>query len=221
MSGKELTLQQLNDKVSELSIIVEKQSKIIGSTGQQLLDLQIKNVKSGMNDIDLKSTSQPAIDTSDFITNEDIIQLVGELQGQLDFLEERGIRRNFNSRLSETTPSKIIAPISNKDGEFPNEEIWPTRVEDLLKIDKFDLVLLCEFYELVIPVSQQEDLKDFLKNDDIDPNQVEKLLASASNVGEQGLKERVDSYDDGQIDDLFDQLTRYLGIPIRRNKYTW
>lgn len=219
---KDLTLEQLHDQVQSLSKVVEMQSQLIAKTGKQLMDIQVKDVKSKMNADTEKSSSKVAnVDMDDYPTNEDIIQLVGELQGQLDMLEDRNIRRTINSHLSSDDKGGLIAPIANKDGDEPPDDIFPANIDELLKLSKYEIVQLCEFYELVIPMDQQEHLKKFLQNNNemVDIEGAKRLLeVGADNAT---LKERVDAYSEKQIDELFDLLTRFIGVRARRGKYAW
>lgn len=223
MEGKkDLTLEQLHDQVQSLSKVVEMQSQLIAKTGKQLMDIQVKDVKSKMNADTEKSSSKAAnVDMDDYATNEDIIQLVGELQGQLDMLEDRNIRRTINSHLSSKDKDGLIAPIANKDGDEPQEDVFPATIGDLLSLSKYDIVQLCEFYELVIPMDQQEHLKEFLENNNemVDMEGAKRLLeVGADNAT---LKERVEAYSDKQIDELFDILTRFIGVRARRSESAW
>ncbi|CUM47869.1 uncharacterized protein AC631_04424 [Debaryomyces fabryi] len=223
MEGKkDLTLEQLHDQVQSLSKVVEMQSQLIAKTGKQLMDIQVKDVKSKMNADTEKSSSKAAnVDMDDYATNEDIIQLVGELQGQLDMLEDRNIRRTINSHLSSKDKDGLIAPIANKDGDDPQEDVFPATIGDLLSLSKYDIVQLCEFYELVIPMDQQEHLKEFLENNNemVDMEGAKRLLeVGADNAT---LKERVEAYSDKQIDELFDILTRFIGVRARRSESAW
>lgn len=220
--GKNVTLEQLHDQVQSLSKVVEMQSQLIAKTGKQLMDIQVTNVKSKMNaDTEQSNAKASNVDMDDYATNEDIIQLVGELQGQLDLLEERNIRRTINSHLSPTAKDGVIAPIANKDGDEPPQDIFPATVGDFLALEKYDIVQLCEFYELVIPIDQQEHLKEFLESNSemVDIEGAKKLLeVGADNAT---LKERVDVYSEKQIDDLFDSLARFIGVRVRKNKSVW
>lgn len=219
---KDLTLEQLHDQVQSLSKVVEMQSQLIAKTGKQLMDIQVKDVKSKMNADTEKSSSKAAnVDMDDYATNEDIIQLVGELQGQLDMLEDRNIRRTINSHLGSDDKGGLIAPIANKDGDEPPEDVFPANIGEHLKLSKYEIVQLCEFYELVIPMDQQEHLKDFLENNNemVDMEGAKRLLeVGADNAT---LKERVDAYSEKQIDELFDLLTRFIGVRARRGKSAW
>ncbi|KAG7195203.1 uncharacterized protein KQ657_003729 [Scheffersomyces spartinae] len=136
----EVTLEQLNEQVQALTHLCQKQSKIIASTGQQLLELQKQRLKEIDTTPDLSK-----IDFDDFVTNDDLVGLVAELQGQLEQLDERLIRRTFNS-----SSKTIIAPLINQDGELPEKLLFPATISELESIEKFALVLLAEFYDLTL-----------------------------------------------------------------------
>lgn len=76
MASDDITTQ-----IKELTALVNKQNEVIAKTGKQVLELQMKDVRTKMANIDMKPVK---VETEDFATNEDIVQLVGELQIQLD-----------------------------------------------------------------------------------------------------------------------------------------
>lgn len=201
----DLTVEQLNEKIESLTKIVEKQSALISKTGQQLIEMQVKNVKSKMNQID---TKQP--DLSDYVLNEDIVQLVGELQSQLDCLEDRTIARIFNSKLGPVSVGKI-APLSNKDGELPTFDYYPQTVTDFSKLKTEEILELCEFYELIVP--NDESLQQFLNDEKL------QTLEEASNLIEN--KTKAEDLSEGEIKDLQDELARYLGLLHRNSQDAW
>ncbi|KAM9888033.1 hypothetical protein OXX69_013172, partial [Metschnikowia pulcherrima] len=92
---------ELAQQVQQLSELVQKQGQMIAKTGKQLMEMQLSDVKSRMAQMD---APQQKFNIEDYATNEDIVQLVCELQGQLDFMEDRSIARTFNSHLTEVSP---------------------------------------------------------------------------------------------------------------------
>lgn len=198
-------------RLDELTAFVEKQSKIIASTGQRLIELLVKDVKDKFHSTD----RTPQIDTSDFITNEDVIQLVGELQGQLDSLEERTIRRNINSLLEG---DGVLAPLSNKDGEYT--DLFPATVAELKALNKFEVVQLAEFFELVAVEDDNKELQSFLASENADESQKHLESATAAPPA-QNLEDRVAAYSEEQIDAVFDLVARYIGARARRGKGAW
>ena len=68
---------------------------------QKLVDVELRNKKSCS---EYQSTT--CIDLTDYVNNDDIVQLVTELQTQLDALEARTMRRTYNANsFKETTKS--------------------------------------------------------------------------------------------------------------------
>lgn len=191
----------LSKRVDALASIVEKQSKIIGQTGQKLIEMQLKNVKQSIASSDSGSqnngVSKQALDTEDFITNEDIVQLVGELQGQLDELEERSIRRTFNIQLK--SPDGQIAPLLNKEGDIPSAA-FPTTVKEFAAMDKIAVIKFCVFYDVIVPEG--------------------KSGTSAEN-SELITEEIVDAYSQEEVDSMHDELARFMGLKFRKGSKVW
>lgn len=187
-----MDVKQLEQKVNELSSIVEKQSILISKTGQQLVEIQVKSVKDKMSNLDVK---QP--DLSDYVTNEDIVQLVGELQTQLDYLEDRSINRLVNSKLK--TDDQEIAPISNKDGDL--SDLLPKTVGDFKKLAHEDIIKLGEFYELVLP--NEDNLNKLLEDNNLKSlEEVYGKLDQSSNL----------SMAPEEVELLKKDLQKYLGL---------
>ncbi|EMG48195.1 hypothetical protein G210_1286 [Candida maltosa Xu316] len=198
----ESTNKQLTEKIAALEAIVEKQSKLIAQTGQRLMELQVRNIKN-----DMKET--PAIDLSDYVNNEDIVQLVTELQSQLDFLEDRAMRRSYNSSL--TLDTEKLAPMMNKDGDLP-EFPTPLTLKQFKDLDKVELIRLGLYYEIILPDEQeighaleQDNSKDAILN-----------ISKTKNI-----EELSKNFDDEQVNEIYDELARYFGIKHRRNSDGW
>ncbi|ODV95829.1 hypothetical protein PACTADRAFT_49276 [Pachysolen tannophilus NRRL Y-2460] len=215
-SAKEVTVEDLSNKVLELTEIVKKQSKLITTTGQQVLDLQVKQTKQKFDSLDggsVKSVRGTQIPKNfdDFVTNDDVVQLVGELQGQLDFLEARTIRRLVNSNLGLDS---IVAPLPNTDGEEPPKEAFPKTLKDFENLKDEDLIELGNFYGLLPPsADEQKQMNDYLEGK-VENLNLEKQLASAT-------PPKVTDFKKDQLDDIYDELARYLGIKFRRNDAVW
>ncbi|CUM64756.1 uncharacterized protein PRCAT00002367001 [Priceomyces carsonii] len=217
-SNDPVLLEQLNSKVAELTAFMEKQSQLIAKTGHQVMEIKIKDMKDKMEQMDAGNPVATNVDMTDYVTNDDIVQLVGELQGQLDHLENRTIRRVFNAQLDEHENQSIIAPLTNKDGDLPPDDIFPRTIFDFKGLNRAGIIRLCVFYELIITDNENEALKEFLDGSHT-VQESQKLLFNPSI--EDGVEKRIKSYTDKQIDDLFDELAKYLGIKLRRNKGTW
>ncbi|EEQ38369.1 hypothetical protein EJF18_30783 [Clavispora lusitaniae] len=208
MASDDITTQ-----IKELTALVNKQNEVIAKTGKQVLELQMKDVRTKMANIDMKPVK---VETEDFATNEDIVQLVGELQIQLDHMEDRNIKRVFNSNLtSSSDPDALIAPLSTRDGE-PAPENFPATVGELLKLQAADILQLCEYYDLLPPEEPSEELAELLKNDDLSAADAQKLFAPDRQ--EQSLEERVKALSSTATDNMFDDFARFIGVRIRRGQ---
>lgn len=198
----DLTMEQLNEKINNLSNFVEKQSALISKTGQQLIEMQVKNVKQSMNNIDVKDNNKNQnIDLSDYVNNEDIVQLVGELQGQLDSLEERSINRLINSKCKQDD-DKIVA-ITNKDGEVI-EGVLPQTVKQFKELSKQDVVKLAEFYELILPDS--DNVNQFLEDNEA------KTVEQAHEKFKYAIESQIDKFSEDDIKAIKHDIARYLGL---------
>lgn len=204
--------ETLQKKIDELFAIVSKQSEVIANTGRQLLDIQVKDVKSKMSQMDVKPA--PAIDTEDFVTNEDIVQLVGELQSQLDFLEDRTIKRGYNTHIdNKSAPSSKIAPLCNKYGE-PEPSNYPNTVEELNLLAPVDLLQLAEYYELLVENEPDAELERIVNSDNLTKEDAEKLMGPRQL--DKTLEEKLELFTKEDLDDLFDEFARFIGVRIRR-----
>lgn len=202
----ELSLEQ---QVKNLTELVHKQSKLIAKTGEKVMEIQMNEVKSKMAAIDLK---QPKFDPKDFASNEDIAQLIFEVLNQMEYLEDRTIKRVCNSRLlNASKPSEQIAPLYSKDGEEP-PEIFPNTVKDLLELKPLDLIQLCDFYDLFVdgPTPEQTEL---LNAPNICPEEAIKLASMSGGIP---AKERLAMSSEDDLRDIFDEFSRYIGVLIRR-----
>lgn len=196
-------------QVKELTELVQKQSKVLAQTGKQVMEMQLKDVKSKMSQMDTKPQK---IDTEDFVTNEDIVQLVGELQGQLDYLEDRTIKRAFNSHLTENSSrADKVAPLCNRDGD-PAPEYYPATLGDVLALDSEQLLRLCEFYELILENEPDPELQNILKADSLTEEGARRLFAS----NEASVQQRLELLTKEDADELFDEFARYIGVRVRR-----
>ncbi|ODV77005.1 uncharacterized protein CANTADRAFT_8173 [Suhomyces tanzawaensis NRRL Y-17324] len=205
------TNEELLAKIEALSAVVEKQSKLIAQTGKQLIENQIKDVK-----LKMLAESGPKVDLDDYVTNDDIVQLVGELQAQLDALEERSIRRLFNVQLKQGD-ERPVAPLTNKDGEEPVAEIkFPATYDEFASLGKRSVVELATFYEIILP--NQPEIDALVASEGVDVQQAQAaLLAEVAFPLDQAV---VDSFSEGQIVEVHEELARYLGLTWRKTN-TW
>jgi hypothetical protein len=218
MSGE---LKELQEKVNSLSVLVERQAKMIAETGQQLVSLQVKDVKTRMADLDMNTKNSKSgvshEDLQDYVTHEDIVELVGELQGQLDSIEERNIRRVFNSQLSQQ--DGIIAPLTNKNGELPIDINFPKTLQEFINIDSKVLIQLGIFYEYVIAKDQIENFENFANDNSNNVEKTKQALldqSSSAHVNDPDI-----SLTEEELNLLFDDVSRYLGLKVRRDPNAW
>lgn len=206
-----MTSEDLNAKIDELFALVHKQNEIIANTGRQLMEMQIKDVKTKMATMDVKPQT---IDTEDFATNEDIVQLVGELQSQLDFLEDRTIKRVFNSHLDNNSDDTAqIAPLGNKFGE-PAPLVFPKTVSELKAITPATLVQLAEYYELIEESEPSAELEEIIKSETLSKEDAAKLLGPSQL--DATIDEKLQLFSAEDLDALFDDFARHIGVRIRR-----
>ncbi|CAN3376990.1 hypothetical protein DIURU_001995 [Diutina rugosa] len=215
-------MSDIQQRIDQLEKLVEKQGALLAKTGQQLVQLQVSDVKARMKSIDDvqrqlnpqdKSKGVDDLDLTDYVTNEDLIQMVGELQGQLDGIEDRSIRRVYNS-----TTKGSIAPLSNRDGEQPTEDLlgfkFPATVAEFEKLPKIDIIQLALFYEVLVPDTRLESLAQAAKSDD--PEAVKKALEEKTSAS--ALSKIHDSISDADLKAAFDDVARYLGLPVRKGE---
>ncbi|OWB76122.1 hypothetical protein B5S32_g271 [[Candida] boidinii] len=231
------TIEELQKQIEELANVVKKQSIMLSKTGHQLLSLQVKQTSKELGNVKIPSVNKDGIpsfreskinktttenpeneseipssvdiDVNDFITNQDIVQLVGELQGQLTLLELKNIRRISNSRLSED--EDIIAPIPNQDGEEPAIEIFPKNIAEFKELADDTVLDLCQFYELLPPTAQDEaKMKAFMEGKIETPN-----------LDPSEFTPCADDYSEEDLGLYYDELARFIGLKFRRRENVW
>jgi hypothetical protein len=204
-------VETLRTQLEELSLLVKKQSELLTKTGQQVLTLQVENTKNKVASFNPKNVSrasskhQPTIDTTDFVTNEDLVQLVGELQGQLDVLEERSIRRLINSQKKS---GEILAPLLNHDGEEPSVELFPRDLDAFEKLNNEDLVQLARFYELLPPTAEERAKFD-------------EFVEGTSETPDVDVTIKASDFSNDDLVEAYDKLSRFLGLKFRRGEDAW
>ncbi|KAI5967857.1 MRP8 [Candida margitis] len=207
------SLEDISKKIQNLEGLVEKQSKVIATTGQKLLEIQVKDVKSRMAQIDSGSGSNTSnqFDAADYIGNDDIVQLVTELQSQLDNLEDRATRRTYNSTLTED--EQKLAPLSNRDGDEPSFAL-PSTIKEFKTLSKARVLELGVFYEIILP--NEEEISEVLEKDS--GNSKNDIIDLAKN---KDISKLEDQFSNEQVDEVFDELARYFGIRYRRVSNGW
>ncbi|AAS51274.1 ACR047Cp [Eremothecium gossypii ATCC 10895] len=209
--------EALKKQVEELQALVKRQSVLITKTGQSVLELQVSKQKHDMANLDEKFLPKGGagkFDTTDFATNEDLVQLVGELQGQLDTMEERSVRRLVNSTKSEE--KDFLAPLPNADGEIPDvkDGVFPLTLGDFESLDNVKLYKLAKFYELLPPtLREQEKFEEFLEG------KVENF--HISETPDADIEAEVKRLTEEQLNDIFNDIARYLGLRSRRGTSVW
>lgn len=140
----------LEEEVVQLKEQVKKLQKVLASTGQHVMQLQMHQHKQEIDDIGSKTHDlqklTPATATiprgSDYVTESDLGDMVVELQGQLTLLDKRSIKRTLNSR----SKSKLL-PLPNADGEeHPN---FPASIEALRKLSDKELFEQWNHFEML------------------------------------------------------------------------
>ena len=202
----------LQKRIDALEAIVQKQNLLIGKTGKNMLEMQIEKTKSDLNRY--PNSSKGGLDSGDVATNEDLVQLVAELQGELNNIEERSIRRMANA--GKVKPTDSIAPLLNADGDVPTvQDSWfPKTVQEFEKLTDMELFRLAKFYERV-PLSgkEHEKYEQYLEG------KLETM--KITDTKDEDLKDQIKNYSPDQIDDIFNDVARYLGLPTRRGVYEW
>lgn len=205
MPDTPITIESLQKQVDHLTKLVEKQNKIILSTGEKLMQLQLQHQRDKHMELEAKNKhfGEPS---TDFVTNEDIVQLVGELQGQLLTLDYKSFGRVANSTMGSHEPLEVIP---NHDGEYPPESIFPSTKQDFEDFDNLKVFILARFYELLPPSSSDEVDEIFIKHFDnlaVDEKESKTLESEMDLL----LPETSDR------DSLFNKLAMYLGLGVRK-----
>lgn len=198
----EPTLKDLQLQIEDLKNTVAKQRKVITETAEQVLRIQVNDTKQKMNNIkipDIAGNSN-SNDSTDYATNEDLVQLVGELQGQLNILEQKSMIRILNA--SKKNDGDELIKLPNFDGEYPLDTLFPKNVEALIDLSDDSLIELCKFYQLM-PVTLEEEarMQAFIEGKINSPND---HLAD--------FEPPADDYPAGLMNDLFNELTKFLGV---------
>ncbi|AQZ12979.1 MRP8 (YKL142W) [Zygosaccharomyces parabailii] len=212
-------LDHIKQQVADLQRLVKKQSLIISKTGQNVLEMQISKQRSDVGSIGPKAPESKhnvaQMEASEVATNEDLVQLVGELQGQLDTIEERNVRRLVNA--TKTQPDDILAPLPNADSEIPEsgeKGVFAVTLREFEELSDVALFKLAKFYELLPPsLKEQEKFEDFMEG------KVEDF--HISEMPDEEVQRELKNYSSGQLDDIFNDLARYLGLRSRRGTATW
>ncbi|KAA8912504.1 hypothetical protein TRICI_003468 [Trichomonascus ciferrii] len=223
-------VEELRKEVERLSNQVKKNSKAIVDTGSQLLRVQVDKERRSLKSLNLDSDKPSKVSTTESddesareekgeaLTSDDLVELVTELQGQLDLLDERSIRRTANVLV--TADDENIAPVPGRNGGYPDDEIsddaeddrpgkFPATLKEFKNMSDDVLNYWLRWYELLPP--DEAELQDILSRagatmEDLGMDQPQKSAIEAT-------KEEVDKH--------YDTLARYLGLRTRRTPDTW
>lgn len=192
-------MEALQKQVDELTAVVEKQKMMLAQTAAQLMKLQMSLAQKDLKNIPNPADAVDPGHSDDFATNEDLVQLVGELQGQLTLLEDKAVMRTANSHATEDTDTLISIP--NLDGELP-AEFFPANVAEFRALDDDAIVQLARFYELM-PASVEEQAKWqlFLDGQAKQPD----LAGDEELIGSEGVDEQT-------VLKLWDELALFVGV---------
>jgi hypothetical protein len=197
--------EDLQKQIDDLKAQLVKQTGVIAKTAQQVLSMQVQDTKKKMdavpNPLTLASSGNPNIDTSDFATNEDLVQLVGELQGQLNLLEQKSVLRTVNAHQNQDTD--IVVPLPNLDGDLPDSEVFPHSIAEFKALADDTIVFLCKFYQL-LPVTLEEraTMQAF----------VEGKISSPNDPLNKDYEAPAEDYPPETIDELYTELANFIGV---------
>ncbi|CCH60111.1 hypothetical protein TBLA_0C03070 [Henningerozyma blattae CBS 6284] len=209
-------VDDLKKQVAALQEIVQKQSLLISKTGENVMAMQVKNQGKEMEKMGITPARSSSADliNADIATNDDLVQLVGELQGQLDTIEERSIRRVVNS--TKTKDDDVLAPLPNPDGDTPtfSDDLFPKTIGEFKAIDDFKLYRMAKFYEVLQPsMKQQEAFEDFMDG------KAENFYSA--DLTDDEINAEIKKLSKDELEDAFNDLARYLGAVARRGESTW
>lgn len=195
-------MEELKTQIAELQAQMDKQRLMLAETAQQLIQLQVKETQKEIRDIPTPSNAisgdSDGLDSADFATNEDLVQLVAELQGQLTLLDDKSIIRTCNSHVVEDTDP--IEPLPNLDGTLPDD--FPKIVAEFTSLGDDSIVQLARFYELVPPNVEEQAKWDLYLNGQSNSSE---LKEDEILIGAEGI-------DENTILGLWNQLAIFLGV---------
>ncbi|KAF5099465.1 hypothetical protein D0Z03_001001 [Geotrichum reessii] len=216
------SIESLQKQIEQLTLQVQKNTKILIKTGQKVLEYEVNNEKAKMHGENAGSSSDINKETNEedeLVKNQDLVELVTELQTQLDLLDTRSIRRSANA--NKTADNDYIAPLPNNEGEIPSisnktdgsdNNGFPATLGALKALSDGDVEQWLRYYELLPP--DEAELKELFGEDIVNSTSEEvREAVSAATSKKQLSKEELD----GQFDDL----ARFLGLRVRRSPFAW
>jgi hypothetical protein len=224
------SLEALRAEIVKLAEQVKKNSAAIANTGRHVLSLQIEKERASLQHLDLKTEHDESsedeagqVKSGDIMNAEDIVQLVTELQGQLDILDEKSVRRNANAFALDD--NHHIAPLPGRDGNVPlttkeslsdeaeNDNIpkgFPNTLGEFKKQSESQVQKWLLWYELLPP--DEAELQDILN-------------AAGTSLGQLGIEKSAEvkalSSSQQELNANYDTLARFLGLRTRRSKGVW
>lgn len=223
-------VEELRKEVEQLSSQVKKNSKAIVDTGSQLLRVQVDKERRSLKSLNLDGDQPSKVSNTESddeggheekgeaLTSDDLVELVTELQGQLDLLDERSIRRTANVLI--TADDEPIAPVPGRDGGYPDDELpedaeddrpgkFPATLKEFKNMSDEVLNYWLRWYELLPP--DEAELQDILNRAGATMEDLGMDKPPESDIG--ATKEEVDKN--------YDTLARYLGLRTRRTPNAW
>lgn len=190
----------LQAQIDDLKAQVAKQHNIVVKTAQQMLAMQVKETKAQMDAIpNPGAIATGGIDTTEFATNEDLVQLVGELQGQLNLLEQKSVLRTINAH--QSADEDILIPLPNVDGIMPVKDVFPHSIAEFKTLAGETILHLAKFYHLLPPtLEERAKMQAFVDGKIENPNDAGDYEAPA------------EDYPPETIDEMFSELADFLGV---------
>lgn len=157
-------------EIAALKAQVKKLQTMLLATGQQVMQLQVELRKLKIDDIGNKAQELQTLvpgsapRPSEYVTESDLNDMVVELQGQFNILDEKSIKRSLNS-----ASTNALASVPNADGE--HSPTFPKTIAELQSLSREALFAEWAFLELMPGVEKIEDI--------LTPNEAEnsKVLA--------------------------------------------
>ncbi|GMM28287.1 Mrp8 protein [Martiniozyma asiatica (nom. inval.)] len=156
----EPTIKELQEQIVALQQELKKQKSILTKTTTELLQMQVNAAKKQMDAIPNPTTvmanATANFDPADFATNDDLVQLVGELQGQLQLLDDKSLLRVKNSHATNANEEYQLTPLPNEDGTLPPLDLFPKNVAEFVDLGDDQTVELGRFYGLVTKTEEEQ-----------------------------------------------------------------
>jgi hypothetical protein len=212
----EISLKSLQEEIEVLKLQLKKTTHLVAETGTQLLALQVEKNRGNLENLRVNTSASPKPvsqlieedpELANALTSEDVVDLVAELQGQLDILDERSVRRTANAFCTED--SQPIAPLPGRDGELPEEsENFPRTLQEFKELPPERLQYWLKWYEILPP--DEEEMKEILK----------RVGTSIEEVGYQAENDKQE-LSPQELDAYFDDFARFMGLRTRKSANVW